>query len=63
MAAEWDGLHVSMSGLLTTAGLPLVLGNQACLLEDVDTELTVWFRPHFGEPVFVGAWHEDDLPQ
>lgn len=63
VAAKWDGLHVSMSGLLTTAGLPLVLGNQACLLEEIDTEQTVWFRPHFDEPEFVGAWHDGDLPQ
>lgn len=62
MARDWDGLHVSMAGLLTTAGLPLASGIHASLLERVDSEITSWLRPCFGTPELLASVAEDDLP-
>jgi len=47
-ATEWDAIHISMAGLLTTVGLPIGQGLHAALLEgEVDTELTTWLHPRF----------------
>lgn len=45
-----------MGGLLTTLGLPMVLGDESTLFEDgVASELTVWFRPRFEDEPALSA--------
>ncbi len=47
-ATEWDAIHISMAGLLTTVGLPIGQGLHAVLLEgEIDTEFTTWLHPRF----------------
>ncbi len=60
VARDWDAVHISMSGLITTVGLPLVSGIYGVLIEGIDTERTVWFRSAFGTPTLVAALNKED---
>lgn len=62
VAQDWDGLHVSMSGLLTTVGLPLAVGAYGCIFEDeIGSELTLWFRAPFTELAFISEGPNVDV--
>jgi hypothetical protein len=50
VAEEWDGVHLSMGGLLTTEGVPLDVGNAGTMLEGWGCEGTLWLRWTFGPP-------------
>lgn len=52
VATDWDGVHVSMTGLLGAAGVPVIVGGRGTVLEDVDSEFTTWFRPMFTDVRF-----------
>jgi hypothetical protein len=61
MAEDWDGIHLSMAGLLTASSLLLpVLGGHT-LLEGWETESTVWFRWVFSRVKRLPDWR-DPLP-
>lgn len=61
VARDWDGLHVSMSGLLTTVGLPLAVGMYGSIFEDeIGSELTLWFRACFQEITFLTEFERHD---
>ena len=63
VACDWDALHISMAGLLTTVGLPLGIGAYGSIFEDeIGSELTVWFRPCFGEPSFITTFEGYEPP-
>lgn len=62
VARDWDGLHLCIGGLLSTAGLPIQTGDLVCLLEDVDTELTTWFNPRFRVDDLIASYDERSLP-
>ncbi|MGH3905429.1 MAG: hypothetical protein ACRDTE_14755 [Pseudonocardiaceae bacterium] len=62
VAADWDGLHLCIGGLLSTAGLPIHTGEWVCLLEDVDTEFTTWFHPRFTVDDLIESYDEQSLP-
>lgn len=59
---EWDGVHVSLQGVLTAVGVPVDVDGAAGVLEDVDSELTTWFRPRLGAPVLIATVSWSDLP-
>jgi hypothetical protein len=53
VAADWDALHVSMSGLLTTVDLPIFVGADATLLQGFASDVTVWFRNCLSDPELI----------
>lgn len=50
VAADWDGVHLNVEGLLTTEGVPLKTAGGGTLLEGWGVESTLWFRWVFGPP-------------
>lgn len=66
VAAEVDGVHVTVAGYLTTATRALELGDgTACLLAGWDPDRTVWFteavRPE--GPAVRWTWQDGDGPE
>ncbi len=64
VAHEWDAIHLSVAGLLTACGNPMVTGARGTIAETADSEITIWFRPCFGRPTLSAIWdtERDDLP-
>lgn len=60
VAQEWDGVHLSMGGLLTTEGVPLVVGNGGTMLQGWTSEGTLWLRWTFGSPERLPDWEGGD---
>jgi hypothetical protein len=59
MATDWDGVHLSFGGMLTTEGIPLRLaGGDGTMLEGWQQEQTCWFRWVFGESQQLPDWTE-----
>ncbi|MGH2828981.1 MAG: hypothetical protein ACRDJM_00710 [Actinomycetota bacterium] len=56
VARDYDGVHLSEIGRLTTESVPLSLGAGVCMLECWDTEATEWMRWVFDEPEYLGAY-------
>lgn len=50
VAQDWDGVHLSMGGLLTTEGVPLDLGQVGSMIQGWTCEGTLWLRWTFGTP-------------
>lgn len=55
VARDWDGIHISVAGLLTATGVAITTGSFTCLLADINSEMTVWFDAPFGEPLLLNA--------
>lgn len=60
VAQEWDGVHLSMGGLLTTEGVPLDVGNAGSMLQGWTCEGTLWLRWKFGAPERLPDWEGGD---
>ena len=43
IAADWDGVHLSVSGQLDATGIPIRVGNRTALWLEADSEMTLWF--------------------
>ncbi len=56
VAQEWDGVHLSMGGLLTTEGVSLDVGNSGSMLQGWTCEATLWLRWTFGPPERLPDW-------
>lgn len=50
VAADWDGVHLTVGGWLTARSRPVVLGAAYTLLEGWETERTVWLNRVTGSP-------------
>lgn len=50
VARDWDGMHLSVGGLLKTEGLPLAIEGAGTMLEGWGVESTLWLRWPFGQP-------------
>jgi hypothetical protein len=62
VAADWDGIHLSVAGLLTSSGVPMeVPGLGRTYLEGWHTESTAWFRWAFTEARRLPDW-TDPIP-
>lgn len=59
---DWDALHISMLGVLTAQSVPIGVDGADGVLEDVNADVTAWFRPLPAEPVLIATVAEDDLP-
>jgi hypothetical protein len=57
VAADWEGVHVSMAGLLLAESAPLPVGDDAgTLLEGWGCEYALWFRWTFDTPTRLPDW-------
>jgi hypothetical protein len=56
VAEDWDGVHLSMAGLLTASSLRLPVPGGHTLLEGWETESTVWFRWVFSRVRRLPDW-------
>jgi hypothetical protein len=57
VAGEWDGVHLSLAGLLLAEATPLPLdAHSGTSLEGWGCEMTQWFRWMFDEPEPAGQW-------
>jgi hypothetical protein len=56
VAQEWDGVHLSMGGVLTTEGVPLDVGNGGSMLQGWTCEGTLWLRWTFDPPERLPVW-------
>jgi hypothetical protein len=60
VAADFDGVHLSWAGFITTEGYVTDLdGGDVTMLRYWFSERTLWLRDVFGEPVPLGAPHSD----
>jgi hypothetical protein len=58
VAAQWDGVHVSVAGYLTTAGMAVDSGDGAAtLLAGWDADQTLWLRDVFTGTRRLTTWH------
>ena len=61
IAADWDGIHVSVVGYLTTAGIPLPAGGGAwTMLAGWDPDATWWLNDVLSFTSPPEEWREDD---
>ena len=58
VAEDWDGVHLSMGGLLTTEGVLLDVGDGGTMLEGWGCEGTLWLRWTFDPPERLPDWPE-----
>jgi hypothetical protein len=56
VASEWDGVHLSIAGYLTTTRQPLAAGNGMTLLAGWDPDRTLWLNDAFTTVSRVGRW-------
>jgi hypothetical protein len=62
VAEDWDGVHMSVAGLLSTTCRVLPVGGRSVTsVMRWHTETTAWFHPAFGKPARTGIW-SGDLP-
>lgn len=61
VAEDWDGVHMSVAGLLSTTCRQLDLDGASTSVMRWHTECTAWFHPAFGTPLRTGIW-SGDLP-
>jgi hypothetical protein len=62
VARDYDAIHLSVGGYLTTAGNALPLGEARCLLAGWDPDVTYWLADILtaaGPPV---RWTWEDVP-
>jgi hypothetical protein len=43
IAADWDGVHLSVSGQLDATGIPIRVDTRTALWLEADSEMTLWF--------------------
>ncbi|OLT09581.1 hypothetical protein BJF78_30445 [Pseudonocardia sp. CNS-139] len=55
-AADWDGIHFSLLGVLTASDVAVTLDGHAVVAPSLDTEATFWLREEWTEPVAAGVW-------
>jgi hypothetical protein len=61
VAADWDAIHVSVAGYLTTAGIALPAGGGACtMLAGSDPDATWWLNDVLSFTSPPEDWREDD---
>jgi hypothetical protein len=64
VAAQWDGVHVSVAGYLGTAGLAVESGGgSATLLAGWDADQTLWLRDVFTDTRRLTTWHGTPGPE
>jgi len=64
VAAQWDGVHVSVAGYLSTAGMAVDSGNAAAtLLAGWDADQTLWLRDVFTDTRQLTTWHGTPGPE
>lgn len=60
-AADWDAVHVSVAGYLTTAGIAIPAGDGACtMLAGWDPDATWWLNDVLSLTSPPEDWREDD---
>ena len=57
VAREWDGVHVSVAGYLSTAGMALGIEGAATLLAGWDADQTLWLRDVFTGTRHLETWY------
>ena len=63
VAADWDAVHVSVAGYLTTAGIAIPAGDGACtMLAGWDPDATWWLNDVLSLTSPPEDWREDDQP-
>jgi hypothetical protein len=61
VAADWDAIHVSVAGYLTTAGLPIAVGGGAyTMLAGWDPDATWWLNDVLSFTSPPHNWRQDD---
>jgi hypothetical protein len=64
VAAQWDGVHVSVAGYLNTAGMAVDTGGEAAtLLAGWDADQTLWLRDVFTGTRQLTTWHGTPGPE
>ena len=64
VAAQWDGVHVSVAGYLSTAGMAVDSGDAAAtLLAGWDADQTLWLRDVFTGTRQLTTWHGTPGPE
>jgi hypothetical protein len=64
VAAQWDGVHVSVAGYLSTAGMAVDTGGGAAtLLAGWDADQTLWLRDVFTGTRQLTTWHGTPGPE
>jgi hypothetical protein len=64
VATQWDGVHVSVAGYLSTAGMAVDTGGAAAtLLAGWDADQTLWLRDVFTGTRHVTTWHGTPGPE
>jgi hypothetical protein len=64
VAAQWDGVHVSVAGYLSTAGMAVDSGGGAAtLLAGWDADQTLWLRDVFTGTRRLTTWHGTPGPE
>jgi hypothetical protein len=64
VAAQWDGVHVSVAGYLSTAGIAVDSGGGAAtLLAGWDADQTLWLRDVFTGTRQLTTWHGTPGPE
>ena len=64
VAAQWDGVHVSVAGYLTTAGMAVDSGDgTATLLAGWDADQTLWLRDVFTDTRRLTTWRGTPGPE
>ena len=64
VAAQWDGVHVSVAGYLSTAGMAVDSGGAAAtLLAGWDADQTLWLRDVFTGTRRLTTWHGTPGPE
>jgi hypothetical protein len=57
VAADWDGVHISVAGYLSTAGRPLPAGSARTLLAGWNPDETYWLADAITSLGEAQAWH------
>jgi hypothetical protein len=64
VAAQWDGVHVSVAGYLSTAGMAVDSGDAAAtLLAGWDADQILWLRDVFTDTRQLTTWHGTPGPE
>jgi hypothetical protein len=62
VAADWDAIHLSVAGYLTTAGIAIPAAGNACtMLADWDPDATWWLNDVLSFTSPPEDWREDDF--
>ena len=63
VARRWDGVHVSVGGYLSTAGMRVDAGGAATLLAGWDADQTLWLDDVFTSARHIAAWEGTPGPE